>query len=103
MGLSEAVQLIEPERTVAKAFVEDLEEELESTWRVHLDDPGWVGTRVPHGVGDAPRLEHPAARRAPDHILRHTYMRLSLECVEPHIVLREHVAAGAIPDRTVAR
>ena len=84
---AKAIQFAEPDRPLAQPLSEILEEELEPTWRVQLDDACWLGPRVPHGMGDPARLHHPAAWRRLDDLLGDPNVHLPLEHVEPDIVL----------------
>src|SRR6202008_2515345 len=53
---AEAIQFVEPDRALAEPVSEVLEEQLESTGRVHLDDACRLSPRVPHGMRNSARL-----------------------------------------------
>jgi hypothetical protein len=84
---AKAIQFVEPDRPLAQPLSEVLEEKLEPAWSVQLDDACRLGARVPHGVGDAARLQHPAAGCRLDDLLADPSVHLPLEHVEPDIVL----------------
>src|SRR5215475_3046880 len=86
MRLAKAIQLVEPDRPLAQPLSEVLEEELEPTWRVQLDDACRLGPRVPHGVWDPARFQHPAAGCCLDDLIADPSVHLPLEHVEPDIV-----------------
>src|SRR5574341_121457 len=83
---AEAVQFVEPNRSLVQPLAEVLEEALEPTWRVQLDDARRLGTRVPHGVRDAAGLEHPTAGWGRDDLIADPSMHFPLEHVEPDII-----------------
>src|SRR5262249_44265185 len=58
--LAKAIQFVEPDRSLAQALSEVLEEELKPTWRVQLDDARGFTPPVPHGVEEPGTLRHPA-------------------------------------------
>ncbi len=84
---AQAIQFVESDGALAQPVSEVLEEELESTRRVHLDEACRLWPRVPHGVGDPARLHHPASGRCPDDLVADPRMHLSRDDVEPDIVL----------------
>src|SRR5512144_2024714 len=85
--LAKAIQFVEPDRPLAQPLSEVLEEELEPTWRVQLDDTCRLGPRVPHSMGDPARFQHPAAWCRLDDLLGDPNVHFPLEHVEPDIVL----------------
>jgi hypothetical protein len=85
--LAKAIQFLEPDRPLEQPLSEVFEKELEPTWRVHLDEACRLGPRVPHGVGDPARLQHPAAGCRLDDLVADPDMHLPFEDVEPDIVL----------------
>jgi hypothetical protein len=85
--LAKAIQFVEPDRPLPQPLSEVLEEELEPTRRVQLDDTCGYGPCVPHGVGDSARFQHPAARCRLDDLIADPSVHLPLEHVEPDIVL----------------
>src|SRR5262245_30239565 len=87
MRRTQAIQFVKPDRPSAQALAEVLEEALEPPWRIQLDEACGLGPRVPHGVGDSARLQHPAAGSRLDDLLANPRVHLSLEHIEPDIVL----------------
>jgi hypothetical protein len=85
--LAKAIQFVEPDRPLAQPVSEVLEEELEPTRRVELDEACRLGPRVPHRVGDPARLQHPATGCGLDDLLADPGMHRPLKDVEPDIVL----------------